>query len=64
MNYKLRKISDRNGFVDYYNGKYFVDLISNVSDYIDDFIDNGEYNYAFELIKYAYKFINDTFMDG
>ena len=64
MNYKLRKISDRNGFVDYYNGKYFVDLISNVSDYIDDFIDNEEYNNAFELIKYAYKFINDTFMDG
>ena len=38
MNYELRKISDRNGFINYYNGRYFVDLISNVSDYIDDFI--------------------------
>ncbi len=64
MNYELRKISDRNGFVNYYNGRYFVDLISNVSDYIDDFIDNEEYNNAFELIKYTYKFIKDTFMDG
>ena len=64
MHYKLRKISDRNGFVNYYNGRYFVDLISNVSDYIDDFIDNEEYNNAFELIKYTYRFIKDTFMDG
>lgn len=64
MNYELKKISDRNGFVNYYNGRYFVDLISNVSDYIDDFIDNEEYNNAFELIKYTYKFIKDTFMDG
>lgn len=64
MNYELRKISDRNGFVNYYNGRYFVDLISNVSDYINDFIDNEEYNNAFELIKYTYKFIKDTFMDG
>ena len=64
MNYELRKISDRNGFVNYYNGRYFVDLISNVSNYIDDFIDNEEYNNAFELIKYTYRFINDTFMDG
>lgn len=64
MNYELRKISDRNGFVNYYNGRYFVDLISSVSDYIDDFIDNEECNNAFELIKYIYKFIKDTFMDG
>ena len=64
MNYELRKISDRNGFVNYYNGRYFVDLISNVSDYIDDFIDNEEYSKAFELIKYTYRFIKDTFMDG
>lgn len=64
MKYELRKISDRNGFVNYYNGRYFVDLISNVSDYIDDFIDNEKYNYAFELIKYTYRFIKDTFMDG
>ena len=34
MNYELRKISDRNGFVNYYNGRYYVNLISNVSDYI------------------------------
>ena len=64
MNYELKKISDRHGFVNYYNGRYFVDLISNVSDYIDDFIDNEEYNNAFELIKYTYRFIKDTFMDG
>lgn len=64
MNYELRKISDRNGFVNYYNGRYFVDLISNVSDYIDNFIVNEEYNNAFELIKYTYRFIKDTFMDG
>ena len=64
MNYELRKINDRNGFVNYYNGRYFVDLISNVSDYIDNFIDNEEYNNAFELIKYTYRFIKDTFMDG
>lgn len=64
MNYELRKISDRNGFVNYYNGRYFVDLISDVSDYIYNFIDNEEYNNAFELIKYTYRFIKDTFMDG
>ena len=64
MNYELRNISDRNGFVNYYNGRYFVDLISNVSDYIDGFIDNEEYENAFELIKYTYRFIKDTFMDG
>lgn len=64
MNYELRKISDRNGFVNYYNGRYFVDLISNVSYRIDSYIDNEEYNNAFELIKYAYKFIKNTFMDG
>ena len=64
MNYELRKISDRNGFVNYYNGRYFVELISNVSAYIYDFIDNEEYNNAFELIKYTYRFIKDTFMDG
>ena len=64
MNYELRKISDRNGFVNYYNGRYFVDLISNVSNHIYDFIDNEEYSNAFELIKYAYRFIKDTFMDG
>lgn len=64
MKYELRKISDRNGFVNYYNGRYFVDLISNVSNYIDSFIENEEYNNAFELIKYTYRFISDTFMDG
>lgn len=64
MNYELRKISDRNGFVNYYNGRYYVDLISNVSYYIDDFIDNKEYNNAFELIKYTYRFVKNTFMDG
>ena len=64
MNYELTRISDRNGFVNYYNGRYFVDLISNVSHHIYDFIDNEEYNNAFELIKYTYKFIKDTFMDG
>lgn len=64
MQYELRRISDRNGFVNYYNGRYFVDLISNVSDYIDDFIDNEDYNDAFELIKYTYRFIKDAFMDG
>ena len=64
MQYELRKISDRNGFVNYYNGRYFVDLISNVSDYIDDFIDNEDYNDAFELIKYTYRFIKEVIMDG
>lgn len=64
MQHELRKISDRNDFVNYYNGRYFVDLISNVSGYIDDFIDNDEYDKAFELIKYTYGFIKDTFMDG
>ena len=64
MQYELRKISDRNGFVNYYNGRYFVDLISNVSDHIDDFIDNENYNEAFELIKYTYYFIKGVFMDG
>ena len=64
MQYELRKISDRNGFVNYYNGRYFVDLISNVSDHIDDFIDNENYNEAFELIKYTYCFIKGVFMDG
>lgn len=64
MNYELRKISDRNDFVNYYNGRYFVDLISNVSDYIDNFVDNEEYDNAFELIKYTYRFIKNTFMDG
>ncbi len=64
IQYELRKISDRNGFVNYYNGRYFVDLISNVSNYIDDFINNEDYNDAFELIKYTYNFIKDAFMDG
>ena len=64
MNYKLRKISDRNGYVNYYNGRYYVNLINNVSHYIDDFIESEEYNSAFELIKYTYKFIKNTFMDG
>lgn len=64
MQYELRKISDRNGFVNYYNGKYFVDLISNISDYIDDYIYNEDYNEAFELIKYTYLFIKNAFMDG
>lgn len=64
MNNELKRISDKRGFVDYYNGRYFVNLISNVSSYIDDFIDNKEYDNAFELIKYSYRFIKDTFMDG
>lgn len=64
MNYELRKISDRHGFINYYNGRYFVKLIADVSNYINNFIDDEEYNNAFELIKYTYKFIKDTFMDG
>ena len=31
---------------------------------MDDFIDNEDYNDAFELIKYTYRFIKDAFMDG
>lgn len=64
MNRELKRISDSNGFVDYYNGRHFVNLISEVSNYIVDFVDNEEYNSAFELIKYSYKFINNVFMDG
>ena len=64
IQYEFRKISDKDGFINYYNGRYFVDLISNTSDYIDDFIDNEDYNDAFELIKYTYNFIKDTYMDG
>lgn len=64
MECELRRISDRHGFINYYNGRYFVDLMSNVCDYINDFIDNEDYNEAFELIKYAYHFIKDTSMDG
>lgn len=64
MENNLRHISDKNGFINYYNGRYFVDLISNVSDKIEDFIDNEEFEFAFELIKYTYNFIKDTSMDG
>lgn len=64
IKYKLKKISDRNGYVNYYNGKYFIYLIENISEYINYFIDNEEYNNAFELIKYTYNFINDIDMDG
>lgn len=64
MKYELDRISDREGYVDYYNGKYFVELISDVSYDIDSFIDNEEYDNAFELIKYTFNFINDTRMDG
>lgn len=64
INYELNKITDKNEFVNYYNGRYFVDLIQDVSNYIDEFIDNEEYQEAFELIKYTYQFINDLFMDG
>lgn len=32
MKYEFKKISDRSGFVNFYNGRYFVDLIYNVSD--------------------------------
>ena len=64
MQFKLKKISDRYGFVDYFNGKVFVNLINDVADYIDDFIYNEEYDDAYELIKYTYRFIKDTSMDG
>ncbi len=64
MQYELNKISDRNGFINYYNGRYFVDLISKTSYQIEKFIDEKNYNDAFELIKYTYYFIKDAFMDG
>ena len=64
MQYEARRIGDKSGFIDYYNGRYFVDLISKVSDKIDDFIADENYNDAFELIKYTYYFIKNTSMDG
>lgn len=64
MQFELRKISDRYGFVNYYNGSYFVHLISEVSDYINGFIHDENYKDAFELIKYTYNFIKNTAMDG
>ena len=50
MQYELNKISDRNGFINYFNGRYFVDLISKTSYQIEKFIDEKNYNDAFELI--------------
>lgn len=64
MECNLRNISDRNGFINYYNGRYFVDLISSIADKIQDFIDDEEYENAFLLIKYTYYFIKKTSMDG
>ena len=64
MQREVKNISDRNGFINFYNGKYFLNLISNITDDIEDFIDNEEYDNAFELIKYTYHFITDTDMDG
>lgn len=64
MQFKLNKISDKYGFVDYFNGKKFVDLIEEVSVYIDDFISNQEFDNAYKLIKLTYRFIKDTSMDG
>ena len=64
MKCELEKISDKNGFVNYYNGKYFVNLISKISYKIEKFIDEENYNDAFELIKHTYYFIKNTFMDG
>lgn len=64
MDYEVRKISDKHGFINYYNGRYFVDLVKKVSEYIDNYIDNENYKDAFELIKYTYQFIQDVFMDG
>ncbi len=64
MQYELKNISDKDGFVNYYNGRYFVDLISRVTYKIEKFIDEENFNNAFELIKHTYFFIKDTFMDG
>ena len=64
MQLEVKRISDRNGFINFYNGRYFLNLISNVTDDIEDFINNEEYDNAFELIKYTYNFITDTNMDG
>ncbi len=64
MQYELDTISDSDGFVNYYNGKYFVDLIENISDKIESFIEAENYNDAFLLIKHTYYFIKDTSMDG
>ena len=64
MQSELKRISDRDGFVNYYNGRYFVNLIFKVASKIERFIDNENYGDAFELIKYTYYFIKNTFMDG
>lgn len=64
MNYKVKMIGDRRGYINYYNGSSFVNLILKVADYINDFINAEEYNNAFELIKYTYAFINNVQMDG
>ena len=64
MQYELDKISDRNSFVNYYNGRYFVDLISRITYKIETFIDESNYDDAFELIKHTYYFIKNTYMDG
>lgn len=64
INNKLRKIRDRDGYIDYYNGRYFVNLISDITDNIAEFIHTENYNDAFELIKYAYQLIKNANMDG
>ena len=64
MQSKLKAIGDKTGFINYYNGRYFVDLISDVSIEISEFINDENYDDAFELIKYTYYFIKDAQMDG
>lgn len=64
MQSKLKSIGDKTGFINYYNGRYFVDLISDVSFEISEFINDENYDDAFELIKYTYYFIKDAQMDG
>jgi len=62
--YEIKKIQNKYGFIDYHNGRYFVDLIYNLSDDISTLIKNDEYETALNLIKYCYKLISDTDMDG
>ncbi len=64
MKMRSKSLSNNYGFIDYYNGRYFVNLINDVDDYIIEFIDNEEYDKAFELIKFTYHFIKNTDMDG
>lgn len=64
MEYELEQITDKHGFINYFNGRYFVRLIFNISSKIERFIEEENYNDAFELIKHTYYFIKDTAMDG